>query len=125
MPERRLGGAVAVDDHITDGLEAGLELEETEGVDFEDGGLDKRRNALRDRARTRGLKLISRSTLDEDGRVELIAQWYRDQPGDLRACEQNGQLDAPQEASEPDVREPAGEVRMRERPRRWRLHRRG
>jgi hypothetical protein len=122
MPERR---ARYADDEITVGLQAGLELEETEGVDFADGGLDARRGALRDRARAHGLKQVSRSLLDEDRRPVLIVQWYRDQPGDLRAREQDGELGAAREAIEPDVREATAEVRMRERPRRWRLRRRG
>jgi hypothetical protein len=84
MPERRAAQA----DEITVGLQAGLELVEIEGVDFPDGGLANRRSALRDRARHRGLKLLSRSVLDEEARLVLIVQWYREEPGDLRVREQ-------------------------------------
>lgn len=84
MPERRAAHA----DEITVGLQAGLELEEIERVDFPDGGLAKRRSALRDRARARGVKLVSRCVHDEHERLVLIVQWYREQPGDLRASEQ-------------------------------------
>jgi hypothetical protein len=39
---------------------------------------------LRDRASTRGLKMLSRTQTDEQGRVILLVQWYREQDGDLR-----------------------------------------
>jgi hypothetical protein len=107
MPERR---ARYADDEISLGLEAGLELEETEGVDFAAGGLDARRGALRDRARAHGLKQVSRSLLDEDRRLVLIVQWYREQPGDLRGPEQ------------PARREQAHALRVPEQPRRRRLN---
>jgi hypothetical protein len=81
MPERRPATAP---DEVTAGLLAGLVLEETEGAEFPVGGVDRRRGALRDRARTRGLKQVSRSAIDEHGRVVLMMQWYREQPGDLR-----------------------------------------
>jgi hypothetical protein len=85
MPGRR---GPRADDEITAGLKAGLQLEETEGVDFPVGGLANRRGALRDRASYRRLKLLSRSAPDEQGRLVLIAQWYREEPGDLCVREQ-------------------------------------
>lgn len=81
-------GTAVAPDEITVGPQAGLQLEEAAGIDFPDGGLTRRRDALRDRARTRGLQQISRSTLDGEERVVLIVQWYCEQPGDVRVRKQ-------------------------------------
>ena len=82
IPPRR---AKPVDDEKSSSLLEGHVLHETEGVDFVVGRVAQRREMFRSRARTRALKQASYSQFDEQERVILLVQWYREQPGDLRA----------------------------------------
>ena len=80
MPPFRAG---PVNDENSSRLLQGLVLEQTEGVDFALGRAARRREMFRGRARTRGLRQVTHSQLDEQGRVILLMRWYRKRYGDL------------------------------------------